>query len=267
MKYFVFGPNGMLGKYFCSLSKNSVPVTRKDYDIKENDIEKIITILASKNVQGGDVIMNCAGAIKQREFELSDYVYINSLFPHQLEQVSKRLNCKYIHITTDCVYNGRDGCYTEDNVHTCEDWYGSSKSLGEPQNSCCIRTSIIGLGSANNVSLLDWFNNCNDKKINGFVNHFWNGVTCLELCGIIKSIVKSNLFWKGCRHVFSEPVSKYELLTMYNDTFKLNKNIKPVYADSRCDRTLGSKFHKPTSKTIQQQLIELKGFHDDRSYK
>jgi dTDP-4-dehydrorhamnose reductase len=240
-----------------------VPILRKDYDILDNNVSKIVAVLGTKGIQAGDVIVNCAGAISQRDFSLNKYVHINSLFPHQLEIVAAALSCKYIHVTTDCVFNGREGCYTEDHAHDCEDWYGKSKSLGEPQNSCCIRTSIVGLGSAGNVSLLDWFSNCKDNKVNGFVNHFWNGLTCLELSAIIIDIARHNLLWKGCRHVFSEPVSKYQLLKIYNNTFKIGKYIKPVYADERCDRTLGSKFHTAIPKTIQQQLIELKGFHNE----
>ena len=262
MRYFVFGSNGMMGKYFCSLSSNVVPLTRKDYDIKDNDINKIINILKSHNIQEDDIIINFAGAVKQRKFSLSEYMYINSLFPHQLEQVSETLKCKFLHLTTDCVYDGKGAFCTEDDIHSCSDWYGNSKSLGEPENSCCIRTSIIGLGSKDNVSLLDWFNNCQDQQICGFVNHLWNGLTCLELSNVIKDICENNLLWKGCRHIFSERVSKYKLLKMYNEIFALNKNVVITASKFACDRTLSSIYHKSIDKTISQQLYELKQYHD-----
>ena len=258
MNHFVFGSNGMMGKYFCSMSKHVVVFTRKDYDIRENNIE----ILKNKGVKDGDVLLNFAGAVKQRKFSISDYVYINSLFPHQLEEVSKKLKCKFIHLTTDCVYDGLLGSYKEDHEHTCVDWYGNSKSLGEPQQSCCIRTSIIGLKSAGNVSLLDWFYNCQDEQIKGFSNHFWNGVTCLELSNIILQIIKENSFWIGSRHIFSNSVSKYELLKMYNEIFNLNKNLICSYSKNKCDRTLASNFNDTIPKTIYTQLQELKKYHE-----
>ncbi len=262
MKHFVFGSNGMMGKYFCSVCDNIVPLTRSDYDITENNIDKIEDILKSNGIQEGDAIVNCAGAVKQRQFTAKDYVYINSLFPHQLDEISKKIKCKFVHITTDCVYDGSKGNYTEKDRHTCDDLYGSSKSLGETKNGCCIRTSIIGLGSKDNVSLLDWITTTNNKQIKGFENHFWNGLTCLELSIIIRNIIRSNVLWRGCRHVFSNPVSKYELLKMYNDIFNLNKKIVPVNSYAQCDRTLNSKFHLPVPKTIKDQLKELKKYHD-----
>ena len=264
MKYYVFGSNGMMGKYFCSVAKeDAVPLTRKDYDITTNNKSNLVGLLFKKGIQPGDIIVNCAGAVKQRDFSLQDYVTINSLFPHQLEDTAREFGCKLIHLTTDCVYDGQKGMYSENDSHTCTDWYGKSKSLGEPENSCCIRTSIIGLGSAGNVSLLDWFaNETSHSPLNGYVNHMWNGVTCLELS---KYIIrhKDNL-WSGTRHIYSNPVSKYDLLQTYNELFELGKTIVPIKADVPCDRTLCSNhMGGMVSNSIEKQLKELSEYHEN----
>ena len=262
MKYFVFGSNGMMGKYFCSVAKNVVSITRKDYDVMENDISFLSDLLVRKGMEPGDIIMNCAGAVKQREFPLSQYVTINSLFPHQLEFVAEKMGGKLIHLTTDCVYDGLSGNYDENDNHTCTDWYGKSKSLGEPENSCCIRTSIIGLGSANNVSLLDWFlNETSQVPLKGYMNHFWNGTTCLELSRYI--INMGSDLWSGTRHVHSNPTSKFDLHKNFNRVFELNKELIPVMDKNRCDRTLSSLYNEPVSNTIEKQLEELKIHHEN----
>lgn len=265
MKYFILGSDGMMGKYFCSVAKDRelVPFTRNDYDIVSNNYESLKGCFEDYNIQFGDIILNFAGAIKQRNFSLKDYVLINSLFPHQLQDISDTFGVRLIHLTTDCVYSGDNGNYIEDDPPDCVDWYGSSKSLGEPGDSCCIRTSIVGFGSANNASLFDWFLNEKAENLKGFTNHIWNGVTCLELSNYILKIIDKDILWSGVRHVHSNSVSKYELLSTLNKTFDLNKNIHESVSDFNCDRSLLSKYTNPISiNSIENQISLLKEFHD-----
>jgi dTDP-4-dehydrorhamnose reductase len=265
MKYFVFGSNGMMGKYFCSCAEPDflVALTREDYDICSNDYDFLLKMLKEKGLKEGDVILNFAGAIKQRNFSLYDYVLLNSLFPHQLENIAQTVGCKLIHMTTDCVYDGERGMYSESDSHTCLDWYGKSKSLGEPENSCCIRTSIVGLGSAGNVSLLDWFMNEQTDTVFGFTNHLWNGVTCLELSKFILGLIETNSLWEGTRHVFSNSISKYELLKCFNEVFELGKPLGHRKSRISCDRTLCSEHVESWSlKDIEMQIEELREFHE-----
>ncbi len=263
MKYYVFGSNGMMGKYFCSEAKDkAVPLTRKDYDILKNDKSLIENVLRKSGIEEGDIIVNCAGAIKQRDFSLKDYVVINSLFPHQLQDVAETLGCRLVHITTDCVYNGEKGFRCETDPHTCTDWYGKSKSLGEPGDSCCIRTSIIGLGSTGSVSLLDWFlNQKGNDQVNGYSDHLWNGVTCLELSKYILHL--KNDLWKGTRHVYSDTVSKYELLKLFDHSFRTCKNLIKTNSNTPCDRTLSSIYNPKIENPISQQIKDLKEHYEN----
>lgn len=245
MKIFIFGANGMLGRYVNSyLSKyfNIINLTRNDYDISQLSIDTLNVFLIGKNITKDDVVINCAGVIpqssKQRFLNSKLYFIINSMFPIILSQLCEKYNAKMIHITTDCVFSGKNGNYNENSLHDETNDYGMSKSLGELCNATIIRTSIIGEEERNKRSLLEWVKSNKGNQINGFVNHFWNGVTCLELSKIIKKIINENLYWKGVRHIFSpRSVSKYELVSLINDIYDLNITIIP-HETERVDKTL-----------------------------
>jgi dTDP-4-dehydrorhamnose reductase len=252
---FVFGSNGMLGKYltkYLSSYFEVVPITRNEIDLND-DFAKITN---KYNFKESDVIINAAGIIKQRNYLQEELIKVNSLFP----QFLSKLNCNIIHITTDCVFSGKSGFYDEDFPHDCIDDYGKSKSLGENSNLTIIRTSIIGEEVENKKSLLEWVRSNKNKTINGYLNHFWNGVTCLELSKQICNIIQTNSYWKGIRHYHSpDIVSKYELVSYINEIYKLGINIIPKM-EKYCDRSLSSKYESPIKTTIKDQILELKEY-------
>ena len=93
-------------------------------------------------------------------------------------------------------------------------------------------------------------------KVNGYNNHYWNGVTCLQLATIIKQMIENNIFWKGIRHVYSpRSVSKYELVKMINEAYKLNIEIYKYNADNNIDKTITSKHEKIFN--IPDLLVQL----------
>lgn len=256
MKIFIFGSSGMLGSYLSTYLKNYfeiVPITRKEIDLN-NDFSFIND---RYNFDKSDVIINASGIIKQRNYSPKELIQVNSLFPHFLSTI----NCNTIHITTDCVYSGKDGFYDEDSLHDCLDDYGKSKSLGENENLTIIRTSIIGEEVYNKKSLLEWFKSNRNKTVNGYLNHFWNGITCLELSKIIKTIIENNYYWKGVRHYHSpDTVNKYQLLSYINEIYELENIITPIKVDL-CDRSLSTKFKCSISKSIYDQILELKQYN------
>jgi dTDP-4-dehydrorhamnose reductase len=256
IRVFVFGANGMLGRYiteYLSPEFEVISITRN-----EIDLQKDFSLITEKyDFQSNDVIINAAGIIKQRKYSPEELIRVNSIFPHFLSD----LNCNVIHITTDCVFNGKNGSYTEDSLHDCLDDYGKSKSLGENHNLTIIRTSIIGEELENKKSLIEWVkSNCN-TNINGYLNHFWNGVTCLELSRHISDIIKNKSYWKGVRHYHSpDTVSKYQLVSYINDIYELNNIIKPVMSEY-CDRSLSTNYRSPIKLNIEEQIKELKNFN------
>jgi dTDP-4-dehydrorhamnose reductase len=256
MKVFIFGANGMLGRYlvqYLSSDFEVIPITRKEIDLQKN----FSLIVEKYNFKSDDVIINAAGIIKQREYSPEELIRVNSLFPHFLSTLS----CNVIHITTDCVFSGNDGFYTEDSLHDCLDDYGKSKSLGENPNLTIIRTSIIGEELQNKKSLIEWVKTNHDTTINGYLNHFWNGITCLELSKHIVDIIKNGTYWKGVRHYCSpDTVNKYQLVSYINEIYELNNAVKPVMCDY-CDRSLSTNYTSPVSLPIKDQIIELKKFN------
>lgn len=230
MKIYLFGSTGMLGRYiYLLLTKyyNVNCIMRKDYDIENDTFEKLEKILSS-DLRENDIIINCAGIIPQKYLkdDYKVYIKVNTLFPHKLGEMADKYNLKFIHITTDCVYDGTKGNYSESDLHTAKDIYGISKSLGEPKNATIIRTSIIGEEITGKKSLIEWIKSNKDSEINGYTNHYWNGVTCLTLAKFIKSIIDNNNFWRGVKHIYSENiVTKYDLCCYVNEIYSLNIKI------------------------------------------
>lgn len=171
---------------------------------------------------------------------ISDAIFINSVFPHRLAALANLRAAKLIHITTDCVFSGKSGSYTEESLHDALDDYGKSKSLGEPSNCMVIRTSIIGEEIHKNASLIAWAKSQAGKEVNGFTNHFWNGITTKQYGKVVGQIINDGLFENGTNHVFANAVSKATLLKMLDSKFKLNLTVKDIPAPERIDRTLYS---------------------------
>ncbi|MCK5101108.1 MAG: sugar nucleotide-binding protein, partial [Desulfobacteraceae bacterium] len=200
----VLGSGGMLGhmiyKYLISLNKYRIfhsalhPGIFDDehiVDIREPDKVKILL----DDIKP-DIVINCIGIlIKESSENIENAILINSYFPNLLSRIGRKLNYKTIHISTDCVFSGGDGNYTENFFRDGDTLYARTKILGEVINDydLTIRTSIIGpeLGQKG-TGLLHWFLNQNGE-INGFENVFWTGVTTLELAKAIDEFIKQEI--------------------------------------------------------------------------
>jgi dTDP-4-dehydrorhamnose reductase len=188
-----------------------------------------------------DYIINCIGLIKPRVDKLGHALTlkVNSVFPHELADFCRREGSKLIQITTDCVFSGARGKYTEEDEHDAVDLYGRSKSLGEPENCLTIRTSIIGEEQYNKLSLVEWAKSQKGLKVNGFSNHGWNGVTTKQYANICVEIIEKEMYREGIFHVFSpRDVSKFGLLHLIDEKFDLGLEIRSVVADPPVNRTL-----------------------------
>ena len=245
MKIMLFGSTGMLGNYVLNVLKNNYTVLciNKDVFNIETAVWEDIYNIIKNTLNENDIIINCSGIIPQKfdenNLNLKKYICLNTLFPHKLNEFSIILNLKFIHITTDCVFNGLKGDYLKNDIHTANNLYGITKSLGEPYNATVIRTSIIGEEVFGKKSLLEWVKSNKNGKICGYLNHTWNGITCLTLAKIISEIIEKNLFWKGVQHICSPNiVNKYELCCYINEIYNLNINIKGINAKETKNMTL-----------------------------
>ena len=187
---------------------------------------------------------------------------MNTLFPHKLNEISQKIRCRFIHITTDCVFDGSKGNYSVNDIHTAKDIYGISKSQGEPEEATIIRTSIIGEELYGKKSLIEWVKSRENCTINGYTNHYWNGVTCFELAKYINNIINKNVFWSGVRHIFSPNiVTKYDLCCYINEIYNLNIEVLPIQTDLQKNMTLSDLEIIFTINNIYQQIIEQKNLN------
>lgn len=165
--------------------------------------------------------------------------FVNGALPHILAQ---NFGEQLIHITTDCVYNGKGGFpYDENAPKSPVDIYGLSKSLGEPANCLTIRTSIIGRELDGFTGLLEWFLQQKGKTITGFVEHYWNGITTQQFGKLCDQIMQSPDAYprQGVYHVFSTAVSKYEMLLAFQRKYGIPCTIKAETA-SKLNRTIAT---------------------------
>jgi dTDP-4-dehydrorhamnose reductase len=193
-----------------------------------------------------DVIVNGAGAIKQRldEWSRRDVLLVNTLLPHALAAWCQANDRRLIHVSTDCVFRGdRSGPpYRETDPPDVMDLYGYSKAAGEVAHlptALTLRTSIIGREIGTRFGLLEWFlSQPRDASVSGFDNHWWSGVTTVELARLIGRIVDEHASLSGLHQVAGEPISKYELLRMANRLFGAGVSIRRVTTDAPIYRVL-----------------------------
>jgi dTDP-4-dehydrorhamnose reductase len=188
-----------------------------------------------------DYVINCIGIVWQaKNPNRGDVFYVNGVFPWRLQAHCAAVGAKLIHVSTDCVFSGKRGAYTEaDNPDPTDD-YGLSKVIGEPKDSMVLRTSVIGHELRTKRSLLEWAISNSGKQIDGYIDHVWNGVTSHEFASICTKIMMGGLWEPGIHHVFSTPITKHQLLRRLSDVLGLKLQVKPVETPTPVNRTLST---------------------------
>jgi dTDP-4-dehydrorhamnose reductase len=185
-----------------------------------------------------DFVINCIGMLITGSKDFPDKtIYLNSYFPYLLLKLSKVKGFKLIHISTDCVFSGKTGKYTETSFKDATDLYGLSKSLGEinDDKNLTIRTSIIGPEIKSiGEGLFHWFMN-QEKYVYGYKSNIWSGVTTLELSKFIDFAIDSET--TGLFHLTNNiPISKFDLLHALNEIYKKGLYISDE-KDYKCDKS------------------------------
>ena len=266
MKIFIFGSSGMLGNYikkYLSTSYEIISITRNEINALDVTYDILDKFLKKYNPRPEDIVINCIGIIPHTIHDnlnnMRSFFMINSLFPIVLSFMCKTYNMKFIHITTDCVFSGSKGNYDENSVSDEIKMYGMSKSLGELAHGTIIRTSVIGEENKECLQFLEWVRSNKNKEINGFVNHYWNGVTCLQLAKIIETIISKEMYWNGVRHIFSPYiVSKFNLANIINDIYNLNITIKEFKTDNKIDKSINTIYETNSIFNIPPLIDQIK---------
>lgn len=189
------------------------------------------------------VVINCVGIVKQLAAARDPIasITINSLFPHRLARLCRDAGCRLIHMSTDCVFSGRKGAYTEDDLPGPEDLYGRSKLLGEVvgEGVLTIRSSIIGRELATSNGLVEWFLAQAGRSVRGYRRAIYSGFTTLAMARIISDIIDGQPGLSGVWHVSSDPLSKYDLLLLVRQAYGVEVGVVPD-SEVAVDRSLDS---------------------------
>jgi dTDP-4-dehydrorhamnose reductase len=259
MRLLVLGGAGMLGhKAFQVLSEQfDTMVTFRRFDdrlrrtglfadervIPGVDATDLESVRSALDAARPDCVLNCVGVIKQLEAKTQPklLIQINALFPHLLAELCAERGTRLIHLSTDCVFSGRKGAYTEDDASDAEDLYGRTKYLGEVSypGSLTLRTSIVGRELFTNLSLVDWFLSQRGGTVRGYTNAVFTGLTTQALSREIGRVVRAFPELSGIYHVSAARISKCELLLLLRRTYRIDVTVEP-YDDFRCDRSLDS---------------------------
>lgn len=281
MRLLILGGNGMLGHHFYKSLRNDFDTKttlRDQYERYEHlkffskrdcffgidalnlkDIEKIINFFKP------EVVLNCIGITKKLiNHSTEKLAYkINGEFPNRLSEICENNSAKLILLSTDCIFSGKKGNYSENDKTDADDVYGRSKILGEvlKNNTLVIRKSTIGLELENKHGLIEWFIS-QRGEIKGFKKAIYSGITAIEFTRVIKNIILNHMNLNGIYNLSSSPISKYEILEYLKSQLNLS-HIK-IKADTsfKCDRSLNMsklyseiKYISPSWKTMLDELI------------
>jgi dTDP-4-dehydrorhamnose reductase len=206
--------------------------------VDATNIDELESVLVSLKP---DTVVNCVGTIKQRPggTDPVESIAINSLLPHRVSRTLDQWNGRLIHFSTDCVFSGARGNYTETDPSDATDLYGRTKLLGEVSTgrALTLRTSIIGRELTHHTGLLDWLLARAGKSVRGFTRAWWSGVTTQHLSHVVADIVRDHRTLTGLYHLSSGRISKYELLLLLRAAYSLNVQLEPDEGVF-CDRSL-----------------------------
>lgn len=245
MKILVLGASGMLGnamlRFMSALEGWSVFGTVRGADsvlhaaapravlIPGVHADQPDSLLAAFAQVRPDVVINCVGLVKQLSNAEDPLVAvpINTLLPHRLARMCEVAEARLVHVSTDCVFSGKQGNYTELDKADAQDVYGRSKLLGEVDypHAVTLRTSIIGHELRSAHGLIDWFLS-QQAGVKGYTEAVFSGLPTCELARVVRDFVIPHASLRGVYHVAAEPISKHDLLQIVNREYGKNLQIE-----------------------------------------
>lgn len=260
MKCLVLGGSGMLGhKVFQILRSRfpeaactvrgrimAEPIRSIDLFQHGNVFEKVdatdlSTLQRVFHLYRPDAVVNCLGLIKQRPeaVSMSKCMAINALFPRRLSELCEESCSRLIHFSTDCVFSGLRGGYSEADKPDADDAYGVSKRAGElhARHVLTLRTSFIGRELSGFTSLLEWLISRDGSSVRGYTRAIFSGVTTRFLGHLVGDLLTHHPDLWGLYHVAGQAISKYDLLCLLRSALGLDLDIIPD-TGVRCDRSL-----------------------------
>jgi dTDP-4-dehydrorhamnose reductase len=264
VKALVLGGSGMLGHMLARVFAErfdtyatvregrpglTIPPERLVTGVSADSFDSVVHAVAAVKP---DVVVNCIGIVKQLDAAQDPVpsISVNALFPHRLAGLVRAADARLLQVSTDCVFSGRRGAYTEDDEPDPVDLYGRTKLLGEVagDGAVTVRTSIVGRELGTTQGLLEWFL-AQPGPVRGYSRANFSGLTTEALSEVLADVAADHPALAGVWHVASEPIAKLDLLRRFADTVDHHGAIEP---DDRLaiDRSLdGSRFATATGIT------------------
>lgn len=268
MRFLVLGCNGMVGHmislYLKEQGHDVLGVARTKSTLIGSvvgDVQDSIFLKELIGVNKFDAVINCIGLLNQScEDHKAVAVYVNSYLPHQLAQFTERTTTQIVHISTDCVFSGKRGQYTEDDLKDGVTFYDRTKALGElnDDKNITFRNSIVGPDiNPKGIGLMNWFLQ-QHGEVTGYIGAIWTGQTTLQLAKTVEIAVKERVC--GLYNTVPETsISKFDLLKLFNKYIRKEKitiiPVNEIISDKSLKRTKWDfSFKIPDYETM---IIEL----------
>ena len=225
------------------------------------DLINFQIILNQLNKINPDIVINACGITIRRGIETlkSNSIILNSALPHFLNEWVTSNNKRLIHFSTDCVFTGAKGDYLDNDNKDAYDLYGSTKSMGEVIDSkyaITLRGSMIGSELENKTELFEWFLKQKNKNIKGFSKVIYSGITTTKMAEIVLKLIDQYQNLSGVYNISSKPISKFELLKLWNDLFDINANIEIDKSYTSNKNLISDNFYRTISME-QPDWVEL----------
>ena len=187
----------------------------------KNELEQLFISLCP------DIVINCIAVRNPTSSDVIRSINIYSLLPHRLAHLCRMYGARLIQISTDGVFSGSRGGYTEDDFPDATDVYGKAKILGEVRDSHAItlRTSIIGHELQNKSGLLEWFLSQHDQ-CHCYSRYIFSGFPTVVFAQVIRDVILPRPELYGIYHAATQPISKFDLLQLVAQ--KYGKSVKIV---------------------------------------
>jgi len=193
-------------------------------------------------------------------------ITVNALLPHRLAELCDAQGARLIHFSSDCVFDGLRGMYTEEDSPNATHTYGQTRLLGEVHagNALVLRGSVIGRELEGNSSLLEWLFLQQGKEIKGFTRAIYSGLTSIETANVVQMILDKTPQLTGLYNIASEPINKYDLLKLAAESFGVDVTIHKEDGFS-IDRSLNAeKFKAATGYVAPSWASMMKELAEER---
>lgn len=178
-----------------------------------------------------DVVVNCIAVGRPAPADPLRSIRVHAVLPQRLSHLCSRAGARLVQISSDGVFSGRRGSYSEDDMPDADDVYGISKLLGEIEapHAVTLRTSIIGHELQSGSGLLEWFL-AQRESCRCYTRAIFSGFPTIVLADVVRDVVLPRQELSGIYHLATRPISKFDLLQLVARRY--GKNIELI-ADDR----------------------------------